>query len=80
MFNSTGTVNPTLSSITAAFDDIFSGPGGLTNRTHITAMSKRVATRFERLFATGTGTLIIPGTLVVEGKVSSDDVQYAREL
>jgi hypothetical protein len=80
MFNSTGTVNPTLASITAAFSDIFSGAGGLGNRTHITAMSKRVATRFERLFATGTGTLISPGTLVLEGNVSNDNLQIAMEL
>lgn len=69
IFNSTGTVNPTLPSIQAAFADIFSGTGGAVNRTHITAMSKRKATRLEKIFATGTGTLASPGTLVVEGGV-----------
>ena len=41
------------------------------NRTHITAMSKRKATRLEKIFATGTGTLASPGTLVVEGAWTS---------
>jgi len=69
IFNSTGTVNPSLASIKAAFADIFSGTGGAVNRTHITAMSKRKANRLEKIFATGTGTLASPGTLVVEGDV-----------
>ena len=69
IFNSTGTVNPSLASIQAAFADIFSGTGGAVNRTHITAMSKRRANRLEKIFATGTGTLASPGTLVVEGDV-----------
>lgn len=69
IFNSTGFVNPSLASIKAAFADIFSGAGGATNRTHISAMSKRKANNLEKIFATGTGTLASPGTLVVEGEV-----------
>lgn len=74
MFNSTGTVNPTLPSITAAFADIFSGAGGASNRTHVTAMSKRKATVAEKALASGTGTLVSPGTMTFEGVVSLSDV------
>ncbi len=69
IFNSTGSVNPSIGSIQAAFADIFSGAGGATHRAHISAMSKRKANRLEKIFATGTGTLASPGTLVVEGEV-----------
>lgn len=70
MFNSTGTVNPAVPSIQGAFNDIFSGAGGATNRAHITAMSRRTARRIEKLFATGTGTKLNPSTLGFEGEVS----------
>lgn len=63
MFNSTGTVDPSLPSIQAAFTDVFSGPGGLSNRTHITALSKRAATKFEAIFSTGTGTTQSPASV-----------------
>lgn len=65
MFNSTGSVNPALPSIQAAFNDIFSGTGGAGNRAHITAMSRRPVTRLERLFSSGTGSKVSPGTFEV---------------
>lgn len=80
MFNSTGSVNPSLPSIKAAFLDIFSGAGGLPNRTHIIALSKRRASLVEKLFATGTGTDAAPATLVYEGVLPGDMVVQAREL
>ena len=63
-----------------AFADIFSGAGGLANRTHIIALSKRSATVAEKLYATGTGTDAAPAKLVFEGAVAGDDVVQAREL
>lgn len=77
MFNSTGSVDPSLASIQAAFADIFSGTGGAGNRAHITAMSRRPATRAERLFATGTGSKAAPGVAVYEGTVSGDEISLA---
>ena len=74
MFNSTGTVNPSLASIQAAFADIFSGAGGAGNRAHIAAMSRRKANRTERVFATGVGSTAAPGSLVVEGNITLGDV------
>jgi hypothetical protein len=79
IFNSTGAVNPGLPSIVAAFNDIFSGAGGAPNRTHIDAMSKRSATRGEKIFATGVGTDASPATLTFEGNLVYQDVQAARE-
>jgi hypothetical protein len=80
IFNSTGTVDPRLPSIVAAFADIFSGPGGLTNRTHIAEMSKRKATFAEKILATGTGTLVAPANMSFEGKLTSTDVASARNM
>lgn len=77
IFNSTGTVNPALPSIRAAFADIFSGAGGVGNRAHITAMSKRTVTACERVFATGAGSDADPGLLGFEGSVSVSDVSAA---
>ena len=77
MFNSTGSVNPSLTSIRAAFSDIFSGTGGASNRAHITAMSRRPVTKVERLFATGTGSKAAPGTAGFEGEIRSDDISLA---
>lgn len=74
MFNDSGTVNPGLASIKSAFADIFSGAGGAGNRAHIDSLSKRVATRAERLYATGVGSEVVPGTLVFEGDISSNDI------
>lgn len=77
MFNSTGTVNPSLASIKAAFVDIFSGTGGAGNRAHIAAMSKRVAKRIEKVFASGTGSDASPGTATFEGTVNAQNISDA---
>lgn len=69
MFNDTGTVNPAQATMQAAFADIFSGTGGAGNRAHILAMSKRKASRIEKVFATGTGTDAAPATMTIEGPV-----------
>ena len=80
MFNSTGTVNPSLPSIVAAFNDIFSGAGGVGNRAHIAAMSRRPATRFEKLYASGAGSKASPSTLVVDQPVTDQDIGAALNL
>lgn len=73
-------VNPSLADRRQFFDDIFSGAGGTNTRAALLALWKRNATRFEKLYTTGTGSDASPATLVVEGTVSSADVQVAREL
>ena len=77
MFNSTGTVIPSLASIKAAFADIFSGAGGAGNRAHITALSRRAARRIERLFAAGLGTKAAPSVLGFEGTITAQNVSDA---
>lgn len=57
-----------------AIQDAFSGAGGVNTRTALLALCKRTVTRFERLFATGTGSDATPGQLVVEGPVAAQDV------
>jgi hypothetical protein len=75
-----GGVNPTLADNRAFFDDIFSGAGGAITRASLLTLWKRLATRGEKLYATGTGSDPSPATLVFEGNITSDDVQQAREL
>jgi hypothetical protein len=76
MFNDTGTVNPSLTNIQAAFADIFSGAGAgaVANRAHISGMSRRKANRMERVFSTGNGSTASPGMLVVEGSLTLSEV------
>lgn len=77
MFNDTGTVDPWLPTILAAFNDIFSGAGGAGNRAHIVAMSRRAANRVEKLFATGAGTKAAPSTAAFEGSLTAQDISDA---
>lgn len=72
-----GGVNPSLADNRAFFDDVFSGAGGTATRAKLLILWKRLATRVEKIFATGTGTDIAPATLVFEGTVSGTDVNDA---
>lgn len=78
MFNSTGTVVPSLSSIQGAFADIFSGAGGAGNRAHIDAMSRRSATRAEKALSTGTGTTLAPAILGYETEITVEEAGLLR--
>jgi hypothetical protein len=73
-----GTVNPSLPHMRAAFADIFSGTGNAaSNRAHLAVVGRRKATRFERLFATGTGSAPSPGVLMLEGELDYLDIARA---
>ena len=76
---SDGFFNPSRADTRAGFDGVFSGAGGVLTRAALLILYKRLANRFEKLFATGTGTDAIPAMLGLEGAVTSDDVQLARE-
>lgn len=68
-------VNPSLASVRAAFNDILSGTGNAAaNRAHLLAVSRRKATRAEKVWATGTGSTASPATLVVEGLLTYQDL------
>jgi hypothetical protein len=72
------TVNPSLADRRQFFDDVFSGAGGTITRPKLLALWKRPATRAEQLFATGTGSVPSPATLVFEGQVLPNEVEAAR--
>lgn len=82
IFSGSDSCNPSLANVRQAFMDIFSGAiaPAPANRTHLSTVSRRKATRLERLFATGTGSTGSPGLMVVEGSVDTDHVQEARNL
>jgi hypothetical protein len=71
-------INPSQAGVRAYFDDVFSGAGGVNTRAGLLALWKRLATRFEKLYATGTGSDAAPATLVLEGAVTLVDVEEAR--
>ena len=68
------TFNPSLASDRAFFDDVFSGAGGANTRAALLVLWKRLATRAERVFATGTGSDAVPGLIVSEGPISTDEL------
>lgn len=69
-----GGVNPSLADNRAFFDDIFSGAGGTTTRANLLVLWKRLARRVEKLFATGTGSVASPATMVFEGTITPQEV------
>lgn len=62
------------------FDDVFSGAGGTTTRAQLLILWKRLATRIEKILATGTGSDPSPATMGYEGPVSASDVATSRNL
>ena len=74
---SNGTQNPSRFDRRDAFDRIFSGAGGQNTRAALAVVWRRAATRFEQLFATGTGSDASPGTLGYEGRITWHDVNAA---
>ena len=64
-------------------NDTFSGAlggAGQATRDALDLLLRRLVTRFERLYATGTGSTAAPGTVVVEGPVVYQTVETARAL
>lgn len=81
IFNGEDAVNASLANVRQAFSDIFSGTGNAAaNRTHLLAVSRRKASRAEKLFATGTGSTGSPAVLNFEGTITHQDVNTARNL
>jgi hypothetical protein len=77
-------INPSLPDRRQFFDDIFSGAGGVQTRANLLALWKKLATRGQKLFSTGTGSDVSPATTAAnigDGfLVSITDVLIAREL
>lgn len=71
-------VNATLPNVRQGIASIFGAPQQSGNLAALTGVAKRKATRAEKLFATGTGSLASPATMGFEGSISFQDVQDAR--
>lgn len=77
-------VNPSLADRRAFFDDIFSGAGGAQTRAKLLILWKRLASRAQKLFSTGTGSDLSPATTASnvgdDFLLTADNVQEARNL
>ena len=71
-------VNPSIASNRQFFDDVFSGAGGVNTRAALLILWKRLATRVEKVLATGTGSDASPATMGFVGAISYQDVEAAR--
>ena len=61
----------------AGFENPFGTNANNPSRVAMRAVWQRNVTRFERVFATGTGSTASPGALVVEGALTADVVRQA---
>ena len=71
------------SDIESYWDTTFGGAlggEGANTRAALQALWRRLATRGERIFATGTGSQASPGALTFEGLISNGDVVQAVNL
>jgi len=69
--------NASLADVRAMFNDIWSGAGGATTRASLLALWKRVSSKVEKIYATGTGSDASPATPTFEGRITNDDVLAA---
>jgi hypothetical protein len=75
------TTNYALPNIRAGVTELFAGaPANVAQKTHIDALGRRLVTRAERLYVTGTGTPEAPGLLGWEGPLTYGDVGKALAL
>jgi hypothetical protein len=73
--NTTATINPSKLNVRAGIDETWKGTqADLDVRAAVYVHCKRLATRAERLFTTGTGSNADPGLLVFEGQVTPSDI------
>ena len=70
-----GTINPSKLNVRQGMADAFGA--GSAMATGIMPHLKRNANILEKLFATGTGTTATPGTMVIEGSLSYQEVHEA---
>lgn len=78
-----GRINPSQSNVRAGVIAAFSAAGDLPNRNAVFSHCQRLATRAEKLFATGSGTASTdqgagPAVMGFEGMLSYQDVDDAR--
>ena len=71
-----GTIDASNANVRQGFVDAFGGASATV--TAVTPVMKRLATRAEKLFATGTGSNGSPGTMAFEGQLLVSDITAAR--
>lgn len=80
----TGVLDPSQANVRAGVLATFGVAADLNTRLAVFTHFQRAATRLEQLFAVGSGTAateqgVGPATMVLEGAISYNDVQVARE-
>lgn len=75
-----GTINPSKANIRAGIDQAWDGAADNAHRAGIYVHCKRLASRIEKLFATGTGSDASPALAVVIGPVDVDVFVAVRDL
>lgn len=81
--NTARTFNPSKANVRAGIMECWKGTAAdLAVQAAVFGHCQRKATRAEKLFATGTGTSVVngtgPATMAVEGTISAQDVESAR--
>jgi len=76
-----GATNYSLANIRTGVAALFTGaPPNVAQKNHIDAHGRRLVTRGERLYVTGTGNTTVPGLLGWEGQITITDVDAALAL
>jgi hypothetical protein len=76
--NQTRSMNPSKVNVRAGIDETWKGTAAdLAVRAAVYAHCTRAATRAEKLFASGTGTVASPATMTQDGALSYNEVQAA---
>lgn len=75
-----GTLNPSQANVRAGFSAAFSAAGDVATLAAILGACKRKATKGEKIFATGNGIIANPSVMAVEGTLSAQDINTARNL
>lgn len=84
--NDTASINPSYTGVRAGIAEVWKGTAGKNAvRAYVFGKCQRIATRFEKLFATGLGVTTDadgngPATMSVIGPLSYQDVEAARNL
>jgi hypothetical protein len=78
--NQSTTIDPSKTNVRAGIEAVWVGTAAdLAVRAAVYVHCKRIATRVERLFATGTGSDAVPGLMGFEGEISANTVTTALE-
>jgi hypothetical protein len=77
------TFEPVKADVRSYWTNVLSGAlggAGQASRDAMDALYRRTANVGEKIYATGTGTTVSPGSLVFEGEITYPEVEQARNL